>query len=112
MTNEMNVTRTIAAEDEIWEVEQNDEKGRFLSLDEQLGTIELELSRPLKLSDREEDLTNLQIKAPSADDIDKTQGNVRQLIGKCTTGINPKDIGKLEGRDYLRLQKLIRHFLV
>ena len=62
-TETTDVTKTIAAEDEIWDADDT-EKGLFLSISEQLGIIEMELKRPLVLSDREEDLTHLQRASP------------------------------------------------
>ena len=105
------ISRSIPEDEEIWEVEGNSERGRFLSTDDQLGTIELELKRPLKLSDREEDMPSLKVNAPTMDDIDKTQGNAKRLLQRCVPGIDPKDMGTMHGADYIRLQKLVRHFL-
>ena len=111
-TETTDVTKMIAAEDEIWDADDT-EKGRLLSISEQLGIVEMELKRPLVLSDREDNLTHLQVQAPSMDDIDKSQGNtIRPLLNKCVVGINPKDLGGMHGGDYLRLQRLVRHFLV
>ena len=40
-------------------------KGGFSLFQEQLGIVEMELVRPLVLSDREDNLTHLQVQAPS-----------------------------------------------
>ena len=117
MTNETettDVTKSIAAEDVIWDADDAviEEKGRFLSIEEQKGVVELELTMPLVVDYQEADITHLNVKAPSMDDISKTNGNVRQLIGKCIVGVSPRDVVGLHGRDYVRLQSLIRHFLV
>ena len=108
------VVRFIDNEEEIWDVDETDEndvkRGKMLTLEEQLGVIEFELSKPMKLSDQEESVTSIKLKAPSMDDIDSSKNRPRAILQKCVIGINPRDL-KLEGRDYLRLQRLLRHFL-
>lgn len=114
-TTEQETMRTIYKDDEIWdptEKDENDEpRGKLLTIEEQMGVVELELSEPLKLSDREEPVTSLQVKGPSAQDIKTTKGTVAKLIGRCVMGIVPRDLDNLNGRDYLRIQGLLRHFL-
>ena len=115
--NSLEVTRRVAADEEIWAPDEIDpvteeKMGRFLSIEEQIGVVVLELTKPTKVSDREELITEVEIVAPDGDAIDNAKGKVRSLIGKCVMGINPRDLGKLPGRDYLRIQNLIRHFLL
>lgn len=108
------VTKTIAADEDIWDPDDA-ERGQFLTLDEQRGVIELELTVPLKLSDRDETLTHLKVTYPSGPDIDaiaRGSGNDNKLVAKCVQGVNPKDLENLpHGRDNMRLKRLIRHFL-
>ena len=113
---EINVVRTIGKTEEVWDPDEKDEttgekRGSMFSLEDRLGTIELELSGPLQLSDREEPATSVYVNAPTGDDIEQTKGTARTLMRRCVVGINPKDLGKLHGMDYIKLQGLIRHFL-
>ena len=87
----------------------------YLSLDDKLGIIELEISRTFTPSDTAEPVTSLKIQAPSTADLKQANGNVYILKEKCIVGWTPSDIKKFlaeaHGRDGIRLQKLIRHFL-
>ena len=83
---------------------------KFLTLEEQRGAVEFELTEPMQVSDRTEPLTSIRVVAPSSKQIDDAAGNIGQLCGQSVQGIKPSDL-KLHGRDYIRLQTLIRHFL-
>lgn len=101
--------KVIGVEDEIPDKDSKEGKS-FLTLQERLKPIELELLQPMQVSDRTEPLTSLKIKAPSSKQIDETEGNLHGLCSKCVQGIKPKDLD-LHGYDYIRLQNLLRHFL-
>ena len=113
-TENLDVTRFIDNEEEIWDPDETDEggqkRGKMLTLDEQLGIVEFELSTPLQLSDRDEKIATIKVKGPSKSVMD-TSNLASKIVEKCVLGINPRDLKNITGRDYLRLQKLLRHFL-
>ena len=122
MSKDMNITRIIAVDEEMWTPLQKDEKGNFLSLDEQRGIIQLDLTVPLELSDREP-VEHLQVKAPNTRQIQAFQaGNDNEppataikreidFYGGCCVGIVPSDVENLHGRDWSRLSRLVTNFI-
>ena len=110
------VVRVIEADEEIWSAAEREEKGDLLTVEEQMGTVQLNLSKPLERSDNEP-IDNLLIFAPTTKQVlsyQAAKGNeVRReinFIGSCCQGINPQDLENLHPRDYLRLQRVVGHF--
>ena len=111
------VIRIIEVEEEIWSLGEREEKGDLLSIDEQMGTVQLDLAKPLERSDNEP-TDHLLVSAPTTKQVmtymGGKQGDLRKefnFIGSCCQGINPKDIENLHPRDYLRLQRLCVFFI-
>ena len=111
------ITRVIEIDEEIYSPTNSEEKGPFLTRDEQRGIIQLDLIEPLELSDQEP-VKHLTVRAPRARDIKKYNSNAgseeqreRHFFGSCVEGIMPTDLDNLHGADYNRLGKLITNFI-
>lgn len=118
MSQEMTITRVIQVEEEIWTPTEREEKGKFFSLDDQRGVIQLDLLQPLELSDREA-VDHLLVKAPNTKQIQAFQSTAgseaqRELnfFGGCCQGIKPEDISNLHGYDFNRLTRLVTNFIL
>ena len=110
------ISRVIERDEEIWSLGEREEKGDLLSIDEQMGTIQLNLSKPLERSDNEP-IDHLLVSAPTTKQLmaySAAKGNEikREInfIGACCQGIKPQDLENLHPRDYLRLQRLCGFF--
>ena len=101
--------KVIGVEDNIPDPDEK-KHDKFLTLQEQLNPVELELTEPMQVSDRTEKLTTIKVVAPSSKQINDAEGNIGVICGQCVQGIKSSDLN-LHGRDYIRLQTLIRHFL-
>ena len=101
--------------DEIPEPDGDEGDPHYLSFEEKLGIISVGISRPFEVSDATESVTTVLVQAPSSDDIKVTKGVVYPLLERCIVGWTKTDIKKFlkvaHGRDSLRLQRLMRHFL-
>lgn len=111
------VIRVIEVDEEVWSAGEREEKGDLFSIEEQMGTVQLDLSKPLERSDNEP-TDHLLISAPTTKQVmtymGGKPGDVRKelnFIGSCCQGLNPKDLENLHPRDYLRLQRIAGHFL-
>ena len=115
--------REIDVEEEIWTKAQNDEKGVFLSVEEQIGNIKLNLSRPLELRDQEP-VDHLIVRAPTTKEVqnyrsvdpDKAPASAvikseLQFFGGCCVGIKAEDVENLHVRDWNRLCNLVTNFM-
>ena len=119
MNTDKSVTRIIEANEDIWvKGMEGEDRGDFLSLEDQRGVIQLELTEELKLSDQDP-TPHLLVKAPRYRDIQKMQsekGNLDQkeieFLGACCVGIKPKDLEDMHGRDGARLSRLTRNFIL
>ena len=119
MNTDKSVTRIIEADEDIWiKGTEGEDRGDFLTLEDQRGAIQLNLTEPLALSDQDAAL-HLLVKAPRTRDIQKmqsAQGNINQneieFLGACCLGIKPKDLEDMHGRDYARLSRLTRNFIL
>ena len=112
-----NVTRVIEVQEEIWAPTDKEEKGEFLSLDDQRGHIQLDLTTPLQLSDQS-DVNHLIVRPPTARMINEFQSNRGSdaqrsvaFFGGCCLGIKPADVDNMNGRDWNRLARLVTHFI-
>ena len=110
-------TRVIEADEEIYSPADRDEKGRFLTLEEQRGVIQLNLLEPLELSDKEP-VNHLLVKAPRMRELQKFQSNTgtdakREIdfFGGCCVGIKPQDVENLHAADWNRLSRLVANFI-
>ena len=111
------ITRIIEADEEIYSPQDREEKGRFLSLEDQRGVIQLNLLEPLELSDKEP-VNHLLVKAPRMRELQKFQSNSGseakrevEFFGGCCQGINPSDVENLHGYDWNRLSRLVANFI-
>ena len=119
LNTDKTVTRIIEADEDIWVKGTDDEdRGDFLTLEDQRGVIQLDLTEALALSDQDP-TPHLLVKAPRTRDIQKMQserGNIDQkeieFLGACCIGIKPKDLENMHGRDYARLSRLTRNFIL
>ena len=118
MANDTTVTRTIGVEDEIWTPTERGEKGPLLTLEEQRGVVEMELTVPLELSDAEP-IESLKVRSPNMKQIQAFNGNAgseakREInfYGGCCVGIKPQDVENLHGRDWTRLTRLVTNFIL
>ena len=101
--------KVIGVEDDIPDPDEK-KVDKFLTLQEQLHPVELELLKPMEVSDRTEPMTTIRVVAPTSKQISDAEGNIGLLSAQCVQGIKPNDLD-LHGRDYIRLHTLIRHFL-
>ena len=112
------MTRIIEADEDIWiKGAEGEDRGDFLTLEDQRGAIQLNLTEPLALSDQDA-APHLLVKAPRYRHIQKMQsdkGSIEQreieFLGACCLGIKPKDLEDLHGRDGARLSRLTRNFI-
>lgn len=118
MSKDMTITRVIEVSEEIWTPAERQEKGKFLSLDDQRGVLQLNLLQPLELSDGEP-VEHLLVTAPNTKQIQAFQSTAgseaqRELnfFGGCCQGIKPDDISNLHGYDFNRLARVVTNFIV
>ena len=109
--------RTIGNMEVIPDPDGDDGEPNYLSLEEKLGIVEIELSKPFAVSDTAEPASSIMVQAPSNAAMKKGKGNLYTIMERCVVGWTPSDITKFfnsentHGRDNLRVQKIIRHFL-
>ena len=113
-----NVSRVIEVGEEIWMPADRGDRGDFLSLEDQRGHIQLDLTAPLTLSDQAS-TEHLTVRAPTTRQVQEfsgTRGTDAQraiaFFGGCCLAIKPADIENLHGRDWGRLTRLVTHFTV
>ena len=107
----------IEVEEDIWLPADKAERGDFLSLEDQRGHIQLDLTAPLTLSDQAS-TEHLTVRAPNTRQIQEFQGTrgsdaqrAVAFFGGCCLGIKPTDIDNLHGRDWTRLTRLVTNFI-
>ena len=118
LNTDKSVTRIIEADEDIWiKGADGEDRGDFLTLEDQRGVIQLDLTEPLVLSDQDP-TPHLLVKAPRYRHIQKMQAakgnldeNEIEFLGACCIGIKPKDLGDMHGRDGARLSRLTRNFI-
>ncbi len=116
-TETSSISRVIEVEEEIWMPADKGERGDFLSLEDQRGRIQLDLTTPLTLSDQNP-VESLTVRAPTMRQIQEFQGTrgsdaqrAEAFFGGCCVGIKPADIQNLHGRDWTRLTRLVTNFI-
>ena len=108
--------REIYVTEDIWSPADKEDKGNFLSIEDQMGNVRLNLTRPLQLSDQPE-TDHLIVRAPTTKEVQKfrssSQNDVRgelMFFGGCCVGIKATDVENLHARDWSRLCMLISNF--
>ena len=122
MAEEKGVVRTIDADEEIWGPVQKEDKGNFLSVEDQMGHIQLDLTIPLELRDQEP-VEYLTVRAPTTSELqqfrsvdqDKAPPSTiikaeTKFFGGCCVGIKAEDVQNLHARDWNRLCLLVVNF--
>ena len=116
-TTRPNVSRVITATEEIWMPADKADRGDFLSLEDQRGHIQLDLTAPLTLSDQAS-AEHLLVRAPTTRQIQEFQGTrgtdaqrAIAFFGGCCLAIKPTDIENLHGRDWTRLTRVVTNFI-
>ena len=114
------VVRVIKVDEGIWAPTREEiaEKGNFLSVDDQRGTIQLDLMDKLERTDGEP-IDHLLVRSPRQNQIQAFQSQSgseakreAQFYGGCCVGLKPDDVVNLHGRDWNRLTRLVTSFLV
>lgn len=114
------VVRIFDVEEEIWPPtpEEREKKGNLLTVEEQRGTIQMDLTTPLELTDGEP-VDHLLVRAPRQKQVQAFQSERGdpakrevQFFGGCCLGIKPDDVENLHSRDWSRLGRLVSFFTV
>ena len=114
------VVRVIEVDEDIHAptAEEIEKKGKFLSIEDQRGTIQLDLTDPLERSDGEA-VDHLLVRAPRQKQVQAYQSGTEnnpkqetQFYGGCCQGIKPDDVANLHSRDWTRLTRLVTSFIV
>lgn len=113
---EQSYVREIVVEEEIWTKAEREDEGNFLSIDDQMGNIKLNLTRPLELRDQEP-TDYLIVRAPNTKEVQAFRaaqtGNAKselRFFGGCCMGIKAEDVENLHSRDWDRLCRLVVNF--
>ena len=116
-TKDTTVSRVIEVGEEIWMPADKADRGDFLSLEDQRGNIQLDLTAPLTLSDQAS-AEHLLVRAPTTRQIQEFQGTrgtdaqrAIAFFGGCCVAIKPTDIENLHGRDWTRLTRVVTNFI-
>ena len=109
--------REIEVDEDIWTAAEKEDKGNFLSLEDQMGNVRLNLTKPLELRDQEP-VDHLIVRAPTTKEIQtyrvSQQNNAKselRFFGGCCVGIKAEDTENLHGRDWDRLCRLVTNFI-
>ena len=118
------ITRTIENSEDVWGPSDVKDRGPLLSVDDQKGEIEMELTVPLQLTNIENPIDSLTVRAPTTKEVRAFQAGGEnqapsiidkkelELFGGCCIGIKPEDVENLHARDWSRLSKLVTSFLL
>ena len=114
------VVRVIDADEDIWAPtsEEIEKKGKLLSIEDQRGTIQLELTDTLDLTDGAS-VDHLLVRAPRQKQVQAYQSGAEnnpkqetQFYGGCCLSIKPGDVANLHSRDWTRLTRIVTSFIV
>ena len=90
---------------------------KFLSIGDQMGNIRLNLTIPIKLSDREETIDHLIVRGPTTKELkayraagDKNTAAEAKFFGSCVLDVKHTDLDNLMARDWDRLCRLVLNF--
>ena len=116
-TENTGFVREIEADEEIWAKTESEDKGNFLSLEDQIGNVKLKLTIPLELRDQEP-VDHLIVRAPTTKEIQTYRSSPAnnakselRFFGGCCVGIKAEDTENLHGRDWDRLCRLVTNLL-
>lgn len=119
MANDTSFVREIEVDEEIYTKQERPEKAPFLSLEDQMGNIKLNLLVPIELSDQEP-RDHLIVRAPTYKET-RAYRNAKEgddkaevrFFGGCCVGVKTEDVGNMKhAKDADRLQKLVTNFIV
>ena len=108
--------REVEVDEEIWSAADSEEKGKFLTLEDQMGNVKLNLTTTLELRDQP-GVDYLIVRAPTTKEIqtfrsssqNDSRGELR-FFGGCCLGIKATDVENLHARDWNRLCLLVTNF--
>ena len=121
-TNDTPVSRRFPKDDPIQASPQAEDS--ILTLEEQLGTVEIELNKPLDIGGGAESAVDvLVVEAPDADrislfeaftnesDPEKKSAAEKAFYGSCCINIPSAAVGPMHGKDWRRIQRLMTNFV-
>lgn len=116
MAVDKSFVREIDVEEIIYTRAEQPDSPPFLSIQDQMGNVKLNLTRPLELRDQEP-VDHLIVRSPNTKEVqayrasgDNNPKAELRFFGGCVIGVKAEDMENLMARDWDRLCRLVLNF--